>query len=145
MKSLTASILESTYEDVKAKHRSLSAEELKEKGIVLIEKGFKSSKDIADYFKMLYNAYQNPGDAHSSFYCGITNDMVNRKQTHEFEDYAGKEIETIFLVKCENLEMAAEVEKLMRDEGFDTGKSDTEANGAAPDTDFVYMYRKPNK
>lgn len=26
----------------------------------------------------------------------------------------------------------------------DIGGTDTEANGAAPDTDFVYMYRKPN-
>ena len=145
MKSLMASIIESTYEEVKAKHRSLSADELKEMGIVLIEIEFQSSNNIVDHFKTLYIAYQNPGDEHSSFYCGITNDMVIRKQKHESEDYSGKEIETVFRIKCKSREMAAEVEKLMSEDGFDTGNTDTEANGAVPDTDFVYMYRKPNK
>lgn len=144
MKSLMTSILESTYKEEKAKDRSLTANELREKGIVLIEKDFKTSEEVVDHFKMLYNMNRCNGDTHSAFYSGITNDMVKRKQKHESEDYGGSKIASVFLVKCKNPEMAAKVEKLMKEEEFDTGGTDTEANGAAPDTDFVYMYRKPN-
>ena len=144
MKSLKESVLGSTYKREKAKDRSLSANELREKGIVLIEKDFLTSEEVVDHFKKLYNMYRCKEDTHSSFYCGITNDMVIRKQKHESEDYGGSKIASVFLIKCKNPEMAADVEKLMKEGGFNTGETDTEANGAAHDTDFVYMYREPN-
>lgn len=84
------------------------------------------------------------GEDASSFYCGITNDIVKRKADHESQDYGGKKITGVIAVKCDSMMTAALVEDFLSTEyRLSRGKTDTFANGAVKDSDFVYIYRIP--
>ena len=60
------------------------------------------------------------------------------------DDYAGKKIALMVAVQCKNADVAERVEKKMHDEyGFYIGETQTMGNGAAEDSDYVYIYRIP--
>lgn len=77
------------------------------------------------------------------YYCGITNDVDSRIASHKNEDYNGKEIKTLIAIECDSQEIAAEVEDRMGSMGFDIGNPPHKGNGAASDSRFVYLYKKP--
>ena len=129
---------------VKEEHRALSAEELLQYGIKYADFKKYTADDIA---RALYHVYENikqDGDKTSDFYCGITNDIVKRKEDHERDDHNGKAIDFVLTLQCKDMKAAADVEMIMRFRyGFCIGETETYANGAAEDSDFVYLYRIP--
>lgn len=68
----------------------------------------------------------------SDLYCGITNDLERRRKEHNVAQY-------IHTVKMDSFELAQEVEAIMHDAGFDTGK---QLGNGQEDTVYVYLYRK---
>ena len=129
---------------VKEEHRALSAEELRKYGIVYADFKEFTADGIA---RALYHVYENikqDGDNTSDFYCGITNDIVKRKEDHERDDHNSKTIDAVFAFQCKNKKTAADVEMMMYTRyGFCIGETETYTNDAADDSDFVYIYRIP--
>jgi hypothetical protein len=69
---------------------------------------------------------------------------VTRKEGHESKDYGGNTIEFVIALQCADMKLAAATEYFMHKQyGFSIGKTETYANGAAPDSDYVYIYRIP--
>ena len=129
---------------VKEEHRALSAEELIQYGIMYFDSKEYTADEIARALYYVFDYIKQDGDNTSDFYCGITNDIVKRKEDHERDDYNGKAIDAVFTLQCKDLKTAADVEMIMRFRfGFCIGETETYANGAADDSDFVYIYRIP--
>lgn len=81
----------------------------------------------------------NPG----SFYCGIANDVNTRMSAHKSQDHNGKEIKIKIAVECKDEKTAEDVEDQMGKLNFDIGHPRYKGNGAAHDSRFVYLYKKP--
>ena len=129
---------------VKEEHRALSAEELRKYGIVYADFKEFTADGIARALYHVYEKIKQDGDKASDFYCGITNDIVKRKEDHERDDYNAKAIDAVFTLQCKDMKTAADVELIMNKQfGFSIGETETYANGAAEDSDFVYLYRIP--
>lgn len=129
---------------VKEEHRALSAEELLQYGIMYFDSKEYTADEIARALYHVYEKIKQDGDKTSDFYCGITNDIVKRKEDHERDDYNGKAIDFVLTLQCKDMKTAADVEMIMRFRfGFCIGETETYANGAADDSDFVYIYRIP--
>ena len=79
----------------------------------------------------------------SKFYCGITCDIYDNYNRHKSIDFHGDDFEYICIYKCKDADTAAEVESLLREEGYDCGATLTFGNGGNEDSIFVYMFRKP--
>ena len=130
---------------VKEEHRALSAEELRKYGIVYEDFKEFTADGIARVLYYVFDNIKQDGDNISDFYCGITNDIVKRKEDHERDDYNSKTIDAVFAFQCKNKKTAADVEMIMYTRyGFCIGETETYANGAAEDSDIVYIYRIPN-
>lgn len=70
--------------------------------------------------------------------------IVKRKEDHEREDYSGKAIDFVLTLQCKDMKTAADVEMIMHFRfEFCIGETETYTNGAADDSDFVYIYRMP--
>lgn len=68
----------------------------------------------------------------SDLYCGITNDLERRCKEHNVAH-------CIHTVKMDSFELAKQVEAIMHDAGFDTGK---QLGNGQEDTVHVYLYCK---
>lgn len=134
------SLMESS---IKRKHRAMSSDELYAINILIVDGHDCDADDIGEYLKEVYEEVKCEFETQEDFYCGITNDIVTRKSTHEREDYDGDEIGKVFVVKCKSKAIAADVEIKMSKLGFSIGDTNKRANGAAPDSDMVYLYRIP--
>ena len=129
---------------VKEEHRALSAEELLQYGIMYFDSKEYTADEIASALRYVFDNIKQDGDNASDFYCGITNDIVKRKEDHERDDYNGKAIDFVLTLQCKDMKIAADVEMIMRFRfGFCIGETEAYANGAADDSDFVYIYRIP--
>lgn len=130
---------------VKEEHRALSAEDLLQKGILYYDFKEYTADEIARALCYVFDKIKRKDDETSDFYCGITNDIVKRKEDHERDDYGGTAIDMVVTLQCKNMKTAADVEWIMHKRfGFSIGDTETYANGAAEDSDFVYIYRIPN-
>lgn len=128
----------------KEEHRALSADELRIYGIEFFDFREHAAHEIARALVYAFSKICQQGDEHSDFYCGITNDIVTRKADHEKEDYDGKKINLVIALQCRDMNTAAKTEYIMHKlYGFYMGETETYANGAAPDSDYVYIYRIP--
>ena len=131
---------------VKEEHRALSAEELLQYGIKYADFKKYTADEIARALYYVFDNIKQDGDNASDFYCGITNDIVKRKEDHERDDYNGKVIDFVLTLQCKDMKTAADVELIMHKRfGFSIGDTETYANGAAEDSDFVYIYRIPKQ
>ena len=129
---------------IKEEHRALFAEDLLQKGILYYDFKKYTADEIARALCYVFDNIKQEYDKTSDFYCGITNDIVKRKEDHERDDYGGKSIDIVVTLQCKNMKTAADVEWVMHHRyGFFIGVTDTYANGAAEDSDFVYIYRIP--
>lgn len=129
---------------VKEAHRALTADELRQYDIECFDFRKHQAYEIARALMYAFEKIKQQGDETSDFYCGITNDVVKRKEDHENKDYNGKKINIVLALKCADMKTAADTELIMhRRYGFSMGKTETYANGAAPDSDYVYIYRIP--
>ena len=129
---------------IKAEHRALTPDELLVYDIAALDCSKYDSDILAKSLARIMSKLKEPDEKNSDFYCGITNDVVARKSSHESQDYDGKKIEWMVSFKCDSVQTAAEVEEFMNTIwGVSRGKTTTFANGAAPDSDFVYFYRIP--
>ena len=100
-------------------------------------------KKADDVFKLLKNQYladYKLGDRKQDYYCGITYDVDLRMLQHENDD--DKEIKHCVAYLCDSNEVAADVEALMKETGFDTGDTETYNNGGKEFSRYVYLYRK---
>lgn len=100
-------------------------------------------KDAGFISKCLQNQYlaeRKLGDRKQNYYCGITYDVDLRMLQHEDDD--AKKIKHCVAYLCDSNEVAAEVEEMMKENGFDTGDTDTYNNGGKEFSRYVYMYRK---
>lgn len=129
---------------VKEDHRALTADELLQYGIKYADFKKYTADEIARALYYVFDNIKQDGDNTSDFYCGITNDIVKRKEGHERDDYNGKAIDFVLTLQCKDMKTAADVELIMHTRyGFCIGDTETYANGAAEDSDFVYIYRIP--
>lgn len=129
---------------VKEQHRALTADELRQYGIEYFDFKKYHAHEIARALLYAFGKIKKEGEETSDFYCGITNDIVKRKADHESKDYNGKTIDYVMALQCANMRTAAETELIMHKQyGFSIGETENYANGAAPDSDFVYIYRIP--
>lgn len=128
----------------KEEHRALTAVELQQYGIRLFDFKEYTADAIARAFLYAFDSIKQGGEETSDFYCGITNDIVNRKQEHENRDYGGTSIKLVIALQCADLKTAADTEFIMHKRyGFSMGNTETYANGTAPDSNYVYIYRIP--
>ena len=102
-----------------------------------------SAGSVVQMLEAWYNAHRSTDDSRSRFYCGIAEDPEKRISDHEREDHGGREIELAVAYECDSMEIAGEVEALMKQKQFEIGKPRHEANGAIEDTKYVYLYRMP--
>lgn len=129
---------------VKEQHRALTAEELREYGITYFNFKDHGAYETSRALLYAFEKIKQKEDETRDFYCGITNDIVTRKQEHESKDYNGKKIDFVLVLQCQDMKTAANTEFIMHKQyGFNMGKTETYANGAAPDSDYVYIYRIP--
>lgn len=129
---------------IKQEHRALTPDELLEYDIIALDCTKYDSQILAKSLARILYKLKEKGENESDFYCGITNDVVARKSSHESQDYDGKQIEWMVAFKCDSKKTAAEVEEFMNTIwGVSRGKTSTFANGTAPDSDYVYFYRIP--
>lgn len=100
-------------------------------------------KEASFVFNCLKNQYMaecSAGDRRDDFYCGITYDVDLRMLQHE--DDSEKVIKHCIAYLCDTNEVAAGVEAMMKENGFDTGDTNTYNNGGNEFSRYVYMYRK---
>ena len=93
-----------------------------------------SAKEIAEIVKQIYKMNFKGGESTNDYYCGITNDLKNTLRRHNIDSY-------LVTINCGTADKAAEVEGILYENGFNTGKDEHGGNGAAKDSVFVYMYR----
>lgn len=137
-------LTESEAIDRKNKHRSLTKQELAKEGILLLSETVVSQNKGYSLLAKSVDDERKEGDIKiKDFYVGITNDLVDRKYKHEHDDYRGKSIKTMYAVRCESCEVAKALEEVFGTIGLNKGDAPA-GNGAADDTDFVYIYRIPN-
>lgn len=130
-------------DESKEQHRSMSVEELVERGIKMLNNGIIDGEEAFNLLTRQFGNIKYEEESPSDFYCGITNDLVDRKYKHEHEDYQDNEIECMYAVKCISSDVASRVEDVMHSVGFNIGGVKKGGNGKADDSDYVYMYRIP--
>ena len=136
-------LTESEAIERKNKHRKLTKQELAKEGIVLLSETVVSQNKGYSLLAKNVDDERKEGDVKiKDFYVGITNDLVDRKYKHEHDDHGGKSIKAMYAVRCESYEVAKALEDVFGSLGFNKGKGPA-GNGAADDTDFVYIYRRP--
>ena len=109
---------------------------------VLNAKGM-TADQIADLLYVWFLGMFSGNDTRNDFYCGITNAPETRIRDHVSNDYNGKEINNIIVYECDSVDISFEVEKLMGNKGFDIGNPPHEGNGAAIDSCYIYLFKKP--
>ena len=136
-------LTESEAIDRKNKHRNLTKQELEKEGIVLLSNTVVSHNEGYRILASCVDEERKEGDVKiKDFYVGITNDLVDRKYKHEHDDHGGKSIKAMYAVRCESCKVAITLEDVFGSLGLNKGKGPA-GNGAADDTDFVYIYRIP--
>lgn len=113
---------------------------------ISIKSGFGlTSKTITQYMVYDYVRYcvAHGMSGKQFFYCGISNNMDANYSRHKNDEFKGSDFEYVSIYKCCDSETAAEVELLLRKDGFDCGDTDTFGNGRAEDSVFIYMFKKP--
>lgn len=91
-----------------------------------------NNQETIQYFNQKYEEKKYLLEKKSNFYCGITNDLETRKQQHNVDEY-------IACVKCDSFKTSKEIEALLHQEEYDTGKQLGNGN---EESIYVYMYRK---
>lgn len=71
----------------------------------------------------------------SDIYCGITNSLDATLTRHKIQKY-------LCVIDCGSMEKAAYIETVMGDLGYDIGNPPHDANGAANDSRYVYLFVK---
>ena len=136
-------LTESEAIERKNKHRNLTKQELAREGIVLLTETVVSQNKGYSLLAKSVDDERKEGDVKiKDFYVGITNDLVDRKYKHEHDDHGGKPIKAMYAVRCESCKVAIALEDVFGSLGLNKGKGPA-GNGAADDTDFVYIYRIP--
>ena len=103
-----------------------------------------SAGTIVQILLAWYETNRETDDARNRFYCGIAENPDERITDHEREDHNGQRIKKSVAYKCDSIDIAAAVESNMHNiHKFDIGKPRHDANGATPNSVFVYLYRKP--
>lgn len=137
------SLTESEAIDRKNKHRKLTKQELAKEGIVLLSNTVVSHNEGYRILASCVDEERKIGNSKlKDFYVGITNDLVDRKYKHEHDDHGGKPIKAMYAVRCESCEVAKALEDVFGSIGLNNGNAPS-GNGAADDTDFVYIYKIP--
>ena len=77
------------------------------------------------------------------FYGGITNDMDANYSRHKNDEFKGADFNYVSIYQCDDSETAAEVEALLREDGFDCGNTDTLGNGGTETSIYVYLFKEP--
>lgn len=88
--------------------------------------------------QFLKDSWANGNISKFNYYCGITNDIESNLVRHHIDRY-------LIGFKCDTVEIAARAEEMLGSMGFDIGEVSRGGNGAAPDSVYVYMYRKSPK
>lgn len=86
---------------------------------------------VKNLFRDAYLAQFKYAETRKNYYCGITNNLEERRIWHNVEEY-------IKTIECDSFETASEMERMLQDEGFYVGDS---VGHGRNDTVFVYMYK----
>lgn len=100
-----------------------------------------SLNSIKERIDFIFESRYTPNELKNSFYCGITNDLDIRMQQHREKDF---EIvnDKVYAWICATALVAAEVEKLAGDAGYDIGATNNMGNGGEEDSVIVYLLKK---
>lgn len=102
-----------------------------------------SARDVKmEMYQKYWDESQKNHKSPMQFYVGISNDMDANYSRHKNDEFCGFDFSYLCIYECDNAEIAAEVEKLMADSGFDCGGTETPGNGGVKDSVYVYMFEK---
>ena len=96
--------------------------------------------DLVNNQYLLYFNF-NEDKTKDDYYCGITNNLDKRMEEHRRNDFEIVE-DKVFAWNCENVDVAAEVEKRLGELGFDIGDTKTLGNGCVESSTIVYLLKK---
>ena len=97
-----------------------------------------NAKQIFELMRQRFLGVHSEGEYLDAYYCGITNNVEENLRRHNIAQY-------LVACRCDNANIAAEVERLLHDTGFDTGNTDVPGNGGTDDSVIVYMYKKSDE
>ena len=93
-----------------------------------------TAKQIAELMEDVYTSTFENGERKKDYYCGITQEDVSDNLTrHNITRY-------LVAYQCENAEIAADVETILGQKGFNIGDADG-GNGGNDQSVVVYMYK----
>ena len=94
----------------------------------------RTANQIAELMENVYTSTFKYGETKNDYYCGITQEDVSDNLTrHHITRY-------LVAYQCENAEIAAEVETILGQKGFNIGDADG-GNGGNDQSVVVYMYK----
>lgn len=107
-----------------------------------------TSFSIDQFVKLVNEQYLsyfnfNKDKTKHDYYCGITNNLDKRMEEHRCNDFEIVD-DRVFAWNCENVDVAAEVEKRLDKLGFDIGNTKTLGNGGVENSTIVYLLAKGN-
>lgn len=93
-----------------------------------------TANQIAELMEEVYKSNFKYGETKNDYYCGITQEDVSDNLTrHRITHY-------LVAYQCDNAEIAAEVETILGQKGFNIGDADG-GNGGNNQSVVVYMYK----
>ena len=96
---------------------------------------------IKEGIDFIFESCYDPGELKNSFYCGITNDLDIRMQQHRERDFEIVD-DKVYAWVCAIAPVAAEVENLAGNAGYDIGETNNIGNGGEEDSIIVYLLKK---
>lgn len=100
-----------------------------------------SANMIKEGIDFIFESRYAPGELKNSFYCGITNDLDIRMQQHRERDFEIVD-DKVYAWVCAMAPVAAEVENLAGNAGYDIGETNNIGNGGEKDSIIVYLLKK---
>ncbi len=88
-------------------------------------------ESVKKLFRIAYLAHYKSGESRMDYYCGITNNIEERRSWHKVDKF-------IKTIECDSFETSSEMEKMLQKEGFYVGDR---AGHGRDNSVFVYMYK----
>ena len=88
-------------------------------------------QNAVQIFQNCYMIHYKLGETKKNYYCGITNDVDERKELHNVEDF-------LVVIECDSFDTSSAIESALQADGFNVGAS---AGHGRNNSVYVYMYK----